>query len=150
MTFRALPSQAVVSRAAVVDVETERRRIRRWLYLTGVVLLIGFFGLLRYDYPTVRAADGTSYEIVAQGRQVGAGGTMTVFRFLSHSDSATAQAREVADLLPVAQTLADRQGDSLLVLGAVHRQFRYGLFTVDATQLRRYRRTKGAWYPATF
>lgn len=126
-------------------IAAERRRLRRQLLVLVAALAIGFFGLLRYDYPTIRASSGTAYEITAQGRRWGTDWSGSYVHFLAHASDRSGMEREVAEVAPIAQSFAAQSGDSLLEIVAKHRVFRFGLFTVDRTLSFRFRREDGEW-----
>jgi hypothetical protein len=127
--------------------DAERRRIRRWLYTLGAVLAVAVFGRLRYENPTVTTRSGATYEIAAIGRRTMHGSPTAIFKYVTRATDSAAVSREMREILPYAQAQAQWQGDTLLVISAAHRKFRYGLFVVDTERQLWFRRVKGRWYP---
>ena len=123
----------------------ERRRVDRQLLLLLAVLAIGFFGLLRYDYPTVRAPSGTTYEIVQQGRRWGTDWSGSFVQFLSHASDQSGMDQELHEVAQFAQSFAAKNGDSALDVVATRRYFRYGLFTMDQRYHVRFHREANQW-----
>ena len=126
-------------------IAAERRRLDRQLLLLLAVLAIGFFGLLGYQYPTVRAPSRTTYEVVAQGRRWGTDWSGSFVQFLAHASDRSGIERELHEVAPIAQSFAAQNGDSLLELVAKRRLFRYGLFTIDQSYHSRFHREGTAW-----
>lgn len=126
-------------------IASERRRFDRQLLFVLAVLAVGFFGLLRYEYPTVRASSGTTYEIVGQGRHWGTDWRGSYVHFLAHASEPSGIKRELDEIAPFVESFAVQNGDSLLEVVAKHRVFRFGLFTIDQSYYFRFHRERGEW-----
>jgi hypothetical protein len=126
-------------------IEAERRRLRRWGFWLVGLLLVGFFGLLRYNYPTVRLPSGRVVGVIFEGRRYSSSGRAAVFEFLSDATSVEGAEREVLEVAPYATALAEEQGDSVLYLTATRHWFRYGLFTLGTRYHFRLHRDDDDW-----
>lgn len=142
-----LPNEALPEQQAWTPdrIVAERRRLDRQLLFLLAVLAVGFFGLLGYRYPTVRGANGTTYEIVDEGRRWGTDWSGSYVYFLSQASDADGVQGELDEMAPIAQNFATQNGDSLVEIVAKRRIFRYGLFTVDRSYHVWFHREGVAW-----
>lgn len=139
------PSDFVSGEEGSIDVEVERRRLRRWFWSLGVLALIGVVGLVRYDYPIVQTASGKKYELTTVAHYLGTGGAWTEVDYLTQSGSVDGKLSEIRDLLPVASQFANEQGDSLIHIGSVERRFQFGLIHFDRRTIVQFYRVGNRW-----
>lgn len=68
------------------------------------------------------------YRVYSAGRVYGApDGNKTYFRYLTAAGDTNVQNRELSDLTEVFVGLAETNGDSIALVGAVERPFRFGI-----------------------
>ena len=137
-----------LDRAATADEirwAAERRRILWGTVGIGLVVMIGLFGRLRWNYQTIRAADGQTYEILARGRELRLHETATVLRYRSNASRVESVEGEMRQVLPFAAMLARANGDSIIILDARHTVWEYGLASVGHTYHARFVRHGPMW-----
>ena len=126
------------------SVEAERRKLRRWFWSLGIIAALAFFGLLRYNYPTLTTASGRTYE-AGFSRYRGTDGSWTQLQYFTHASSIDSVLSEVKELAPYAIDAANHNNDSTIHIVAIRRRFRFGLFTLDKSTIFQLVRTGSGW-----
>ena len=143
------PAPHVDPAADQVSAEAERRRLRRWFWALGVLALVGFFGLLKFNYPVAEAANGRTYKIISQGRYVGSDGSRTELRYFTELESMDRIPEEAQTLLPLISGVAEQFGDRTIRISAVRHLLRYGLFSVDKSVHVDFTKEGNEWRPVS-
>src|SRR4051812_45165021 len=98
-------SDFVTGEIPSIDVEAERRRLRRWFWALGVLAVIGLASLVRWNYPIVQTSSGMKFQVTQAGHYLGTDGSWTQFDYITHTASEDGRIAEMRELLPIAAEL---------------------------------------------